>query len=266
MSRLPFELLLALRYLRPKLTFVSIITLISILGVMLGVAVLIIVISVMSGFDHDLREKVFGFNAHLKVQARGRTLDNYSLVASAVASNHHVVGVAPCVIAQVLLETKPVAGQAQVAAPYVRGVDPQTEGNVSELPNGLIAGKFDLSGKGVIVGNVLAENLNLAVGDSVQVNSPKDLRKMKESLKRLEESGGKEGAIYRPPSDFEVRGIFDAGYYEFNASIILTSLENAQAFYGLDDEDTVHFLMVKLADPFQAADVAQELERTLGLE
>ena len=66
-SKLPFELLLALRYLRPKRTFVSIITLISVLGVALGVAVLIIVISVMSGFDHDLREKILGFNAHLKV-------------------------------------------------------------------------------------------------------------------------------------------------------------------------------------------------------
>jgi lipoprotein-releasing system permease protein len=69
MSKLPFELLLALRYLRPKRTFVSIITLISILGVALGVAVLIIVISVMSGFDHDLREKILGFNAHLTVDA-----------------------------------------------------------------------------------------------------------------------------------------------------------------------------------------------------
>src|SRR6266568_3415525 len=73
MSGLPFELLLALRYLRPKRTFVSIITLISVVGVMLGVAVLIIVISVMSGFDRDLKEKVFGFNAHLKVLARGKT-------------------------------------------------------------------------------------------------------------------------------------------------------------------------------------------------
>ena len=69
MSKLPFELLLALRYLRPKRTFVSIITLISVLGVALGVAVLIIVISVMSGFDHDLRGKILGFNSHLKVFA-----------------------------------------------------------------------------------------------------------------------------------------------------------------------------------------------------
>ena len=266
MSNLPFELLLALRYLRPKRTFVSIITLISIVGVMLGVSVLIIVISVMSGFDHDLREKVFGFNAHLKVITRGRPMENYAQIASTVASNRNVIGVSPAVIAQVLLETKPIAGSAQVAAPFVRGVDPQTEGSVSDLPKSLVAGKFELGGSGLIIGTVLAETLNLSVGDSVEVNSPKDLRKMKESLRRLEESGGKAGAIYRPPSDFEVRGIFDAGYPEFNASIVVTSLENAQAFYGLDDSDSVHYLMVKVADPFQAGAVARDLEAALGPE
>ena len=67
MSGLPFELLLAMRYLRPKRTFVSVITLISVLGVSLGVAVLIIVISVMTGFDHHLREKILGFNPHLRI-------------------------------------------------------------------------------------------------------------------------------------------------------------------------------------------------------
>src|SRR5512137_2496887 len=103
MSRLPFELLLALRYLRPKRTFVSIITLISILGVMLGVAVLIIVISVMSGFDKDLRDRVFGFNAHLKVFSRGQTMENYVKVASLVASNQSVKGAAPFVMGQVLV-------------------------------------------------------------------------------------------------------------------------------------------------------------------
>ena len=81
MSKLPFELLLALRYLRPKRTFVSIITLISIIGVMLGVAVLIIVISVMSGFDHDLREKVFGFKSHLMISgADDAPLKNYAAI------------------------------------------------------------------------------------------------------------------------------------------------------------------------------------------
>ena len=90
MSRLPFELMLALRYLRPKRTYVSVITLISILGVTLGVAVLIIVISVMSGFDRELRDKILGFNTHLKVFARNQTMRDYARVMNVVASNQNV--------------------------------------------------------------------------------------------------------------------------------------------------------------------------------
>ena len=264
MSRLPFELLLALRYLRPKRTFVSIITLISIVGVMLGVAVLIIVISVMSGFDHDLREKVFGFNAHLKVYQRNKTMENYAQVASVVASNRNVVGVTPFVLAQVMVKTQPAAGQAQVAAPYVRGVDPRTEGSVSVLPTCVVAGKFDLDGHGLLIGKDLAENLNLRVGDRLLVWSPEELRKMEESLRKLEETRGKEGAIYRPPTDYQIRGIFDAGHYEFNATIIISSLTDAQRFYDLEENDTVHGLMVAVRDPFKTQSVARELEQTLG--
>ena len=266
MSRLPFELLLALRYLRPKRTFVSIITLISIVGVMLGVAVLIIVISVMSGFDHDLREKVFGFNAHLKVYQRNKTMENYAQVASTVASNRNVVGVTPFVMAQVLVKTQPATGQAQVAAPYVRGVDPRTEGSVSVLPNSVIAGKFDLDGHGLLIGKDLAENLHLWVGDRVLVWSPEELRKMEESLRKLEETHGKEGAIYRPPMDYEIRGVFDAGHYEFNTAFLVASLADAQRFYDLEENDSVHGLMVAVRDPFKTQSVARELEARLGPE
>src|SRR5213075_2955673 len=113
MSRLPFELLLALRYLRPKRTFVSVITLISVLGVSLGVAVLIIVISVMSGFDQQLRDKILGFNTHLKIFKRDQNLKDYQHLASIISSNKNVKAVAPLVIGQVLVETEPGDGQGQ---------------------------------------------------------------------------------------------------------------------------------------------------------
>src|ERR1700687_705235 len=99
MSGLPFELLLALRYLRPKRTFVSVITLISVLGVTLGVAVLIIVISVMSGFDRQLRDKILGFSPHLRVVDPKRTLKHYQDVMRVVSSNQEVRVVAPYVLA-----------------------------------------------------------------------------------------------------------------------------------------------------------------------
>ncbi len=257
MSRLPFELLLALRYLRPKRTFVSVITLISVLGVTLGVAVLIIVISVMNGFDRDLRDRVFGFNAHLRVWPREGTMTNYALWESLVSTNPAVRGVAPFVLGQVLVESQPESGPAQVFAPVLRGVDARAEASVSELPRSVVAGQFDLSGRGLVVGTVFAESLNLRVGDRVAVYSPEDLKKM-----RAQRGEPAQEAVL--PEDYEIRGIFDAGYYEFNASVIVTSLENAQALYALEESDSVHGLTVALRDPYVAQRVADELQRALG--
>ncbi len=256
MSRLPFELLLALRYLRPKRTFVSIITLISILGVALGVAVLIIVISVMSGFDHDLRAKILGFNAHLRIVAQGEPMDNYDAVRDLVSSNQNVVGTAPYVLGPVFMETEPTNHQQPYfAVPYVRGADPVLEPSVSVLPQSLIAGKFDLSRRGLVIGNELAQSLNLAVGDRVAIYSPNELKKMKEHQGKSDEE-----AVL--PDDYTVTGIFDVGYYEYNYSIVITSLENAQELYDLGD--SVHGLMVMLRDPYQAPAVQHQLEHTLG--
>ena len=259
MSRLPFELLLALRYLRPKRTFVSIITLISIIGVALGVAVLIIVISVMSGFDHDLREKILGFNSHVQVgNSNGRPMPDCARVAGIIASNRNVRGVSPLVIGKVLVETQEETNKpAQADAPILRGVDPQAEGSVSVLPHSIVEGKFDLSGHGVVVGSGFARNLGLHVGDRLAIYSPHDIEQMRKNR-------GKENEVAILPEDYEVRGIFDVGYYEFNTLFIVTSLENAQDLYNLGD--SVHELEVMLTDPYQAAAVKRQLEQTLGPE
>ena len=256
MSRLPFELILALRYLRPKRTFVSIITLISILGVALGVAVLIIVISVMSGFDHDLREKILGFNAHLTVSQAGSTMKNYSAVAAAVARNSKVKGVSPFVFGPVLVETAGDTNRPALQdAPMLRGIDPATEGRVSNLPKEIIAGKFDLSGRGLLVGVDLANNLRLQVGDRLSIYSARQIKKMKVAHDKKQDE-----AIL--PDEYEVRGIFDAGYYEYNARVVITSLDSAQDLYDLND--AVHGLFVVLNDPYQAGVAKKELAAKLG--
>jgi lipoprotein-releasing system permease protein len=262
MSRLPFELLLALRYLRPKRTFVSIITLISIIGVALGVAVLIIVISVMSGFDHDLREKILGFNAHIVVYKNHdnnrSTMPDYARIANVIASNKNVRSVSPVVMGKVLVETQPETNQqAAVDAPILRGVDPRTAGSASVLPQSMLEGKFDLSGRGVVIGSEFARNLRLHVGDRLSIYSPHDIEQMRKNR-------GKENEEAILPEDYEVRGIFDVGYYEFNTLFIVTSLENAQDLYDLGD--SVHELEVMLTDPYQAAEVKRQLEQTLGYE
>lgn len=256
MSRLPFELLLALRYLRPKRTFVSVITLISVIGVMLGVAVLIIVISVMSGFDRQLREKLLGFNAHLRVVQPGELLANREEIMARVMANPRVKGVSPFVQGKVMMETQPLAGGSVVDAPVVRGVDPQREADVSDLPKSVISGAFDLRGNGLVVGRELANNLGLRVGDRVSIYSPVSLKKMKDSRR-----SGKDEAVL--PDEYTVKGIFDVGYYEFNANVVVTSLANAQDLYAL--EDNVHGLQITLHDSAQADAAQAELSRALGL-
>ncbi|HZL77493.1 MAG TPA: FtsX-like permease family protein [Candidatus Limnocylindrales bacterium] len=256
MSKLPFELLLALRYLRPRRTFVSIITLISILGVALGVAVLIIVISVMTGFDHDFREKIIGFNAHLTVMQAGNAMKNYQAVADKIIVNKNVRGVAPFVMGPVLAETQGDTNRpAFQDAPVLRGVDPESEAKVSSLPSKVIWGKFDLSGHGMVVGTVFASNLHLQIGDHLSVYSAREIKKMKAAYDRKENE-----AVL--PDDYEVRGIFDLGYYEYDAHVVVTSLENAQDMFDLDD--SVHGLFVTLDDPYQAAVVQTELTNLLG--
>src|SRR5215467_855431 len=140
MSGLPFELLLALRYLRPKRTFVSVITLISVLGVTLGVAVLIIVISVMSGFDRQLRDKILGFSPHIRVVNPNHSLRGYRDLIKILSANPKIKAVAPYVLAQVLVETQPQTGQSQVGAPWIRGIDPKLEAKISTLPTNILEG------------------------------------------------------------------------------------------------------------------------------
>lgn len=257
MSRLPFELLLALRYLRPKRTVVSIITLISIIGVMLGVAVLIIVISVMTGFDHDLREKVFGFTAHMKVYDPERTIGNYAEIGAVIASNRNVRGVAPFVISRVMLRTEPAAGQSMVDAPLLRGTSPEAEAKVTSLVTNVVAGKFDLQNRGLLIGYVLANRLRLHLGDRVAIYSPAQLQKMEESYRLHKE-------VVPVARDFEIRGIFDTGYDEFDSGHVVASLEDAQELYNLLDDDNVQGLLIALHDPFKAGQTAADLRAKLG--
>lgn len=254
-SRLPFELLLALRYLRPKRTFVSVITLISIVGVTLGVAVLIIVISVMSGFDRDLRDKILGFSPHIKLTQVDSTLTDYQAVMRVVSSNQNVAAVAPYVLGRVLLETEPKNGQARFDSPFLRGIDPRLENRISILPTNIVAGKFDVNDRGLLVGADLARGLGLSVGDRVTLYSPEELKKLKEDRE-------KEGAQVTLPDEYEVRGIFNVGYYEYNVNFLVTSLEDSQELYLLGN--SVHGLMVMLKDPYKADAVAAELARALG--
>src|SRR5215510_5118149 len=195
MSRLPIELFLALRYLRPKRTFVSVITLISVIGVMLGVAVLIIVISVMTGFDQQLRDKILGFSAHIKVLKYDEAMGDYDAVARIVGSNQNVAAVAPYILGPVIVRTQPDSGKSLIAAPFLRGIDPVRESKVSSLTTNLIAGDLTLDNEDLVVGSEFARNNHLNVGDRVAIYSPRHLDEM-------EKHKGKEGEVAILPDDY----------------------------------------------------------------
>jgi lipoprotein-releasing system permease protein len=254
MSRLPFELMLALRYLRPKRTFVSIITLICVGGVTLGVAVLIIVLSVMSGFDHDLREKIFGFKSHLTVSSLSNRLRDWEHTAELIRQNTNVIGVAPYVMTPVMVERESGMNDSQVAPQVIRGIDPKLESSISTIPKSVKSGSFDLRGNRVLVGTVFAREMGLAPGDRITIYSTRDFKKAKKALAEKNE--------VPVAGDYQVAGIFDVGYYDFNAGFIITSLATAQDL--LDFDEDVNGLKVMLRDPMKAEEVRASLGVKLG--
>jgi lipoprotein-releasing system permease protein len=183
-------------------------------------------------------------------------MKDYQRVADMIASNKNVRAVSPFILGPVLVETEGDTNHPALQdAPVLRGMEPDKEGKASRLPDEIIAGTFDLSGHGMVVGINFANNLKLQIGDHLSIYSAGEIRKMKAAYDRKEYE-----AIL--PADYEVRGIFESGYYDYDAHVVVTSIDNAQDLYELDD--SVHGLFVMLNDPYQAATVKGQLEKSLG--
>ena len=259
MASRSFSLFLALRYLKPKRTFLSIITLISILGVTLGVMVLILVISVMTGFERELTRKVVGFDAHLMVSNSG-VMDDWPDVMKQVSADKNVTAVAPFVQGPVLVEF-----QNRRMAPKIRGIDPELEGKVVSIRDFIIAGAFDLDGDKTVLGSELARTLGASVGDKVNIFSPGNLNQILEELDRVEKEGDKTSASALKqmilPTELEVTGIFESGRYLYDSEFLLVPLHIGQEIYNLGGG--AHGLAVKITDPFLADQVKHELNETL---
>jgi lipoprotein-releasing system permease protein len=238
--QLPFSLFLALKYLRPKRTFQSIITIISVLGVLLGVAVLVIVLSVMSGFDDMWREKILSFNAHITVTGLDVIEDVDELMAQ-IEEVEGVRGAAPVVQGLVFIQRRD-----RVFTPVARGIDPRYEGKVSRIPEHMVRGAFSVEDDQMVMGRDLALQMGAAVGDRVLVYSPQSFAEADE---------------IRLPEEFTVSGIYDLGMWEFDVGFVITSIEKARELYKL--ESGAHAIQVMTADAFQAEVVAQRLKEAL---
>ncbi len=260
--KLPFSLFLALRYLKPKRTFLSIITLISVIGVMLGVTVLILVISVMTGFDRELRQKVIDFDAHILVTSEDVFHDWRALKAK-IDQAPGVVATAPYVQGPVIVEF-----HNRRLAPLIRGVDPEQEEKVIPLQKFIKYGKLDLEGESTVLGIELARKLGVSVGDKVTIYSPGNLGLVLDSIKKLENAKGEEEkkAIDELrdvilPKDLTVTGIFETGHYLHDSEFLLVPVYVGQELYGLGD--ALHGITVKTDNPYGAERVKEAIQQFL---
>jgi lipoprotein-releasing system permease protein len=263
---LPAPLFLAARYLKPKRTFLAVITLISVIGVTLGITVLILVMSVMTGFERELQRKVIGFDAHLLISNNG-LMDDWQGVAGKIAKAPGVVAAAPFVQGPVIVEFN-----HQRLAPKIRGIEPALEQKVGDLTNTIIAGKLDLGGDDAVLGSELATALGVNVGDVITVYSPRNIGDVIEQLDSLKGKSGK-GARDADldslrqmilPTELTVTGIFRSGRFLYDSEFLLVPLHIGQELYGLGG--SVHGLAVRTIDPDRAAEFAEGLRTILPEE
>ena len=255
-----FSLFLALRYLKPKRTFLSIITLVSILGVTLGIMVLILVISVMTGFEQELRRKVIGFDAHVIV-SNGGVLENWEATAEQAMKNPHVKAAAPFVQGPVIVEY-----QNRRLAPKIRGVDAELERKVVNVADFIVDGSYDLDGNKTVIGSELARELGVGIGENVTIFSPGNFNQILDELDRIQRSGEKSTDVSALkqmilPTELEVAGIFESGRYLYDSEFLLVPLHIGQELYNLGGG--AHGLALATTDPYLANSVRDELNTSL---
>ncbi len=259
-----FSLFLALRYLKPRRTFVSVITLISVLGVTLGITVLVLTISVMTGFDQEMKRKVVGFDAHLVIKNYGLIEDWREVAAQVKAASPEVLALSPTVFGPVIVDFRD-----QRMAPKIRGVDGKLEAQVTDIKNSIIAGEFNLDGPNTVLGAELARTLGATVGDKITIYSPSNLKEIIDQLDTSEKSGdkaSKDQTLSKVrqlilPTEVTVTGIFSTGRFPYDSEILFVPLYLGQELYGL--RDSVHFLAARTKDAYHAEAVKAVLAEKL---
>ena len=255
---MPFTYFLALRYLKPKRTFLSLITLISILGVVLGISVLIIVISVMTGFERELQRKIIGFDADVLISGN-EVMNNWREILDRTKKTQGVVAAAPFAQGRVVVQF-----QNHRAVPWLRGIDPELEQSVANLKQFLVAGEFDLSGDNGIIGSELASTLGVSIGDTIEIYSPHDMGELQKALDEAEGKPDNHQQLKRVrelilPMDITITGMFNSGRYAYDSDYILVPLHIMQEAYSLGGG--VHGIAVRTSDPFTADKVRDRLNR-----
>jgi lipoprotein-releasing system permease protein len=254
-----YEFFIGLRYLRARRqeTFISLITVISVLGVMIGVMTLNVVMAVMTGFEETLRDRLLGINAHVALVKPGDELKDYEKLVEEVRKENGVVAASPSIYGQVMLTSGP-----RVSGVVVRGIDPDRVNKVVDIERYIKKGSLQNLKKqqplqienrtvllpGVIVGVRLANQLGVSVGSPLQVVSPL----------------GSPTAIGVIPKvrRFVVAGIFDSGMSEIDSTLVYMGLSDAQKFFELGN--AVTNIEIRVTDVYQAQEVARNIQARLG--
>ena len=254
-----YEFFIGLRYLRARRreTFISLITVISVLGVMIGVMTLNVVMAVMTGFEETLRDRLLGINAHIALVKSGDQLRGYETLVEQVRKEKGVVAASPSIYGQVMLTSGP-----RVSGVVVRGVDPDRVNQVVDIARYIKEGSLqklkepqpvEVEGRriflpGIILGIRLANQLGVFPGSPIQVVSPLG-------------SPTAIGVIPRVRR-FVVVGIFDSGMSEIDSTLVYMNLHDAQKFFELGD--AVTNIEIRVQDVYHAQEVAQQIQRRLG--
>ena len=229
---------------------------------MLGVTVLILVISVMTGFDRELRQKVIDFDAHILVTTEDILRDWHPLKTK-IDNVPGVVATAPYVQGPVIVEFR-----NRRLAPMIRGVDPVQEEKVIPLGKFIKEGKLDLDGESTVLGIELARNLHIRVGDKLTVYSPGNLGQILDGIKKLENAKGadEKKAVEELrdvilPKELTVTGIYETGHYLHDSQFLLVPIYIGQELYDLGD--ALHGITVKTDNPYGAERVKEKIEEFL---
>ncbi len=249
-----YEFFISWRYLRSKRkgVFISFISIISISGVAVGVMALIIVLAVMTGLTDKLRDKILGTNSHILIFKRGGWIKEYSALSQKIAQKPRVIGVAPFIFRQVMIQSNFSSSESTL-----KGIGIQAEQETSDLAANIVQGKLDFleseqydnPGHGILIGSLLAQKLQVSVGDTVALISP-----MKDT----------DSSWPVPKREvFQVTGIFDYGMYEYDSNLVYVSISSAQVYFQIGD--IVTGLEVKVDNIFKSKRVARELQSELGI-
>lgn len=242
----PLSVAIGLRYLRAKRRnhFISFISLISTAGIAVGVAILITVISVMNGFEKELRDRILGMVSHATVSTWDRPFEDWGELIANARQNSDVIGAAPFVEQQTLLKGRDVSGA------LVRGIDPALEPSVSDLDQQMISGSLASLGEQrwqVVLGLELAARLGVGPGDPVTIFAP--------------EIRATAAGVVPQVRRFTVTGIFEAGVHEFDSSLAIVHWKDAQALFRTGEGVTG--VRLEFTDLFRARSIALELADSL---